>query len=123
MAPFDGDVTEFEQVTKPNVFSVEGLRDWLRTQDPNERYCYVASGSCLLHRYLTAQGVPVRSVGPYGYHIEGRAALTPFPDGRLDCIAVGLLPDGSVSHRARAKRHTFGAALSRCDAYLARTGA
>lgn len=124
MAPFDGDVTQYEVQPKPDVLSVKGIRDWLRTQDPTERYCYEESGACLLHRYLTAQGVPANIVSPEGYRPKWSAAIISFPGdekGPLNCIALGLLPNGHFSHAKKAERETFGAALFRADAFLART--
>ena len=38
--PLDGDVKQFETETKPDVFSLEGLRDWLKTQDKSTEYEY-----------------------------------------------------------------------------------
>ena len=105
MAPFDGDVTEFEQVTKPDVFSVEGLRDWLRTQDPAREYNIGDNHSCLLARWL---GKEVLIIG-YDNPTATRARV--YGENPLWREIAAKSP------------FTFGDALSRCDAYLARTGA
>ena|SRR6185312_4783482 len=113
MAPFDGDVTEHEALVqpKPDVFSVEGLRDWLRTQDPAREYdwCEFPSGpngGCLLSQYLRARG------------------YNPFRDyDRLSLVCAGDGDSDLDRKIALPKPWNVGAALSRCDAYLARTGA
>ena len=51
--PFDGNP---EQFTKHDVFSLDGLIAWLRTQ-PGETFYDWDSDDCLLCRYLIAQGV------------------------------------------------------------------
>ena len=87
--PFDG--TNFTRA-KPDVFSVEGLRDWLRTQDPSVTYDYEDAKTCLVARWT----------------------------GKILFSHQIPLP---IRYIANEVPQTFGAALSRCDAYLARTGA
>jgi hypothetical protein len=95
--PLDGDVKQFETETKPDVFSLEGLRDWLKTQDKSTEYEYFnCEGRCLIGQYCAARGVDWRDA-----FLTDRIPL----ELRLVSVAFG-------------RRATFGAALSRCEAAI-----
>ena len=96
---------------KPEVFSVEGLRDWLRTMPRRKRYCYANAGYCLIARFMLAHGAKLPNVGGFSYGDD--SANSPFPKN-------ALLPDG-MSDIAVNEPYTFGAALARCEAYLSTT--
>jgi len=51
---YDGDITDY--VTKPDVFSVHGLRDWLMTQDGATEYDFRNIRDCLNARFHRALG-------------------------------------------------------------------
>jgi hypothetical protein len=97
--PYDGDVREFEQVTKPEVFSLEGLRDWLKTMPADGAYNYWnCDGGCLLGLYLIARGQPEKR--PHSEFVRRFGGGSPF----------GIV---ALEHP-----RTFGAALQRCEAAL-----
>jgi hypothetical protein len=110
--PLDGDVKQFETETKPDVFSLEGLRDWLKTQDPNEGYVWEnCRGGCLLGLYLIA----------HGYNMEHyiKLAKTPTHERLPERISLGLSYEiTDVGRIAMRRPHAFGAALSRCEAAI-----
>ena len=60
--PFDG--TNFQKTTTHP--SLDGLIEWLETQDPNTTYDYKNNKDCLFCRYLRSVGFPLQSMG--GYH-------------------------------------------------------
>ena len=71
--PFDGNP---EQFTKPDVFSLDSLIAWLRTQ-PGETFYDWHSNDCLLCRYLIAQGVePGRPANTYSWPYSRMAVAT-----------------------------------------------
>ena len=71
--PFDGNP---EQFTKPDVFSLDSLIAWLRTQ-PGETFYDWHSNDCLLCRYLIAQGVePGRPANTYSWSYSRMAVAT-----------------------------------------------
>lgn len=92
--PFDG------PLPKPDVFSLDGLIAWLETQVSETRYDYMATGDCLMCRYLRAQGLPVRAVG--GLYWRDRDGVKHF--------------DGSEPFWSVASAGSFGAALERARA-------
>jgi hypothetical protein len=95
--PLDGDVTKFEA----DVFSVEGLRDWLRTMPPEGKYnWWNCKGQCLYGIYYAAQGLP--------WYDGGRQAYETRRGDIAEQAAIAL-----------PTPWTFGAALARCEAYLA----
>ena len=69
--PFDGNP---EQFTKPDVFSLDSLIAWLRTQ-PGETFYDWHSNDCLLCRYLIAQGVEPGRPNDTGSRTYGRMAV------------------------------------------------
>ena len=99
-----------------DIFSLEGLRDWLRTQPPHGTYCFSNTSGCLLFQYLTARGIPVRSVGGWTYRdADGKSHN--FPDYDPEAIDPTQGPLNQVSV---GNPRTFGAALTRCAALLAK---
>lgn len=80
-----------------DVFSLEGLRDWLRTQNPIREYQYWSCGNCLAAQYLEAKGA------------------------RGDRLLHEVFPDDSSYGKIAAKLPwSFGAALARCEAEIAK---
>lgn len=101
MAPFDNSPLPSETTQGPvirdevEIFSLRGLRDWLRTQEPATTYPFLdCGGDCLFGRYLAARG---------------RAWSL------LDYMQMGNERRFLV---AADKPHTYGAALSRCEKAL-----
>ena len=100
---------------KPEVFSIEGLRDWLLTKDPSTTYDYYnCVGSCLIHTYLRECGAdqPNRDKA----YTKFAEACLPYPASEIgsgDWAAYGL--------RLMSREWTYGAALARCEAYLSTT--
>ena len=43
---------------KADVWSIEGLIDWLKSCSPEQEYYWPSGSECLLGRYLTAMGKP-----------------------------------------------------------------
>ena len=86
-----------------NTFSVTGLIAWLETQDPTTGYNFLHCGDCLLHRYLSARGVPVSGVGGDYWRDKDRNKHPLSGDLRLV---------------ARRFPHNYGAALARAKATL-----
>ena len=89
--PLDGKV---EQHTKPDIFSLEGLVEWLRGQDLDTGYDYWSrKGDCLLHAYLK----------------DCVGKITPQADTTIHRVL------GQV---AVWRPHTYRAALARAEALL-----
>ena len=106
---FDGATYTDTPTKQADVFSLEGLRNWLRMQPPLGRYCYTDIGGCLLYQYLRAQEVPVREVGGWIYSdIEGKRHKFPGPAG----------PSNLLNQVSLNTPHTYGAALARCEAEI-----
>jgi hypothetical protein len=105
--PFDNTpITE----TKPDVFSLDSLIAWLKTQPGETEYNW-ASNHCLLCRYLRAHGVnpglPLNSArGAENYDQLSRAA----GENRMLDIAVAM-----------PEPFTYAAALSRALELKARS--
>lgn len=112
---YDLDGKTFKQAeTKSDLSkpSLEGLVAWLETQNPSTVYCYADIGDCLYHRYLTAIGMPVSSVGgAWWTDLAGRKHPLPGETEFLHESPSALLPQESP--------RTFGAALTRARAILA----
>ena len=102
---FDGATYTDAPTKQADIFSLEGLRDWLRTQPPQKMYnfndCF---GGCLLGQYLAARGV---GRGKPGYD---------YP--RMADVATGIAGGSHISV-ACAWPRTIGAALARCEALIA----
>lgn len=96
---FDYIPEDTKPVTKPDVFSLEGLAAWLETQDPRKSYSYCDTGACLLHQYFSAAGVPVDLVGGYTWDDT---------HGREHDLSVNF------RYVSREYPHDMAAALSRC---------
>lgn len=96
-------------VSRPDPFTLEALIAWLKTQRPDETYCYVSNGECLLARYFSARGYQGVSVTSHRiYFIGGNAHI---PDG-WDSIALGF-------NGATGNHRTYSAALIRARLYAA----
>ena len=101
---FDG-ATYTDAPTKPaEVFSLAGLRNWLKTLPLEGGYNFNdCIGGCLLGQYLAARGV---GRGKPGYD---------YP--RMADVATGIA-EGSHISVACAWPRTNGAALARCEALI-----
>lgn len=120
MAPFDGtsfkDYAAPETREVPEIFSVEGLRDFCRTKLADAEYCFLDNGGCLLHQYYSHRGLPVKNVLGFGAWrdtdnvVHGSMVAFEEPWQKTIGRIAGITP------------HTFGAALSRCEAYLTPQG-
>lgn len=95
--PFD-----FSYTTKPDVFSLEGLRDWLRTQPGERSYnWHDCKGGCLLSTYLAARGANL--IEDYVWLSSVKVAGEYVDLGGLACSSP----------------HTYAAALARCEEAIA----
>lgn len=85
---------------KSDVFSVTGLRDWLRTMPPRGTYnWHDCRGGCLIGLYALAHGYEAQTwdkVHTWFFHRERALSI------------------------ASRTPHTFGAALNRAEAWLAK---
>lgn len=84
---------------KADVFSVTGLRDWLKDKPSAQGYSICSTDRCLLAQYF-----------------EKPTYITePSPNTKNFCVP----PDAPIWKMAGHYPHTFGAALARCEAWLA----
>lgn len=91
--------------TKPaDPLTLEALAAWLKTKPANKKYCYLSNGECLLAQYFRHAGINFDSMGASHYIASGCIKHLPY---KLNQIAV---------HQP----HTFGAALARTRAEIAR---
>ena len=104
--PLDGDPRKHEipAETKPEVFSLIAIRDWLKTMPPEESYDAETPSICLMGQYAVAQG---GSYGPDVYRV-----------GQKTFLAHGL-ESCSLGEVAFLRPWTFGAALERCNRAIA----
>lgn len=96
---------KWEVELKPDMYSLASLITWLETQRPDETYCYLDHGQCLLGQYFKAQGFTDVSIYSNGKWKHGDMAdeYVRYPD-IFNSIAL---------HEPR----TFGAALDRARAW------
>ena len=90
--PFDN--TAFTE-TRPDVFTLEALAAWLRTQPGYVKYDWYDTSDCLYHRYLKHHWV-----NGHDEYQRLRSAIS---------------PDAGVR-----RPWTYAAALARCETLLAR---
>lgn len=84
-----------------DVFSLAGLIEWLKKQNPEAKYCYEDNGGCLLHKYFTARGLPIDGVGGEYYRINPNYDVHhPLPDGWDDIAAESPWTFGAALDRA-----------------------
>lgn len=101
--PLDGNPTDFETVTKTEVFSGRGLVAWLETQDPATQYDFgCLDGGCLIGRYLLATTGRMWK----GHGLTWEKICDRYP--ALNKIAV-------------TRPHTYGDALSRARHLLSQS--
>jgi len=98
--PFDATPPETE------VFSLQGLIDWLEMQPGETEYVYVNSWGCLLCHYFRARGIDVNYLTMCGYVTNGSTEYQSYPM---------ILRDVSISHP-----QTYAAALTRARNLLAK---
>lgn len=97
--------TQEQPTRQADIWSLEGLRDWLRTQPAQIEYDFTEADTCPLTRYFAAFGLKKNGAFTYG----GRELHTPGAKTRPPLIqVVGTFP------------YTYGAALTRCEAELAK---
>lgn len=95
-----------------NPLSTEALVTWLKKKPANGRYLYSQHNACVLYQYLSAAGLPVASVRPEEWlDTEGKRHLLP---RGWEHVANGFDQFG------HPKRTTFGFALKRAEALLAK---
>lgn len=99
-SPISNPVTKVDDVA--DVFSLKGLIAWLETQPPGEQYCYWASGTCLIGRYLRENTDLILSVSPSGMANYSEGGF----EKRWDF-------ESSIEKVSRLTPRTFGAALKR----------
>lgn len=97
--PLDGST----YVTKPDVLSVRGLRDWLHQQDGATTYDYWNTKDCLICRFARANGFKVHRAGGSFFYGPDSAERREIPGA------------GQITP---VEPYTYAAALSRCNEYL-----
>lgn len=97
---------------------LEALAEWLETKNPDEAYCW--GGHCLVEQYGCSLGLQHYRIGDrdvtcaaHAYNKVVTAFRQRYPDSE-DSEVFGIAFNGD---------HTFGAALRRCRAEIARRGA
>lgn len=88
-----------------DLFSVERLADWLRTQNPETGYDYWCD-QCLLGNYFTHLGFEGVGMFSSGFYHNGGGV--DFPKGEND-------PLNLISYMGK---RTYGAALKRAEEYI-----
>lgn len=91
--------------TETDVFSLEGLIQWLEMQPPETEYDFFDIWDCLLYRYARARGVKVHSAGSDNVAIDSLAEGYP----RIKICPKGIAGDypwtyGAALERARRLR-------------------
>lgn len=105
--PFDG--KDFQQVTKPDVFSLEGLIAWLEKRPADGAYDWWSRSNCMLCQYLASHGLPAA----YPEKEDGSKARRNYKK-----LAYGQMRITGVAMYAP---RTYGAALTRARALQARS--
>ena len=54
-----------------NPVGLENLETWLKKQNPRKTYCYGNSGTCLLHQFYAAMGMPIQKMFSDCWHDLG----------------------------------------------------
>ena len=88
-----------------NPVGLENLETWLKKQSPNKQYCYGNSGTCFLHQFYSAMGMPIQKM--FGEEWHDLTDEVHKLDPTLNDIAV-------------KQPHTFGCALERTQESLKR---
>ena len=101
---FDPSTYRDTPARQAEIFSLEGLRDWLMTQPDDAEYDYAKADDCVLTRYFGDHGFEKTDTWGYGGRIIHTAGESGSP-----LIKV-----------ARTYPQTYGAALARCEALLAK---
>jgi len=86
------------------IQSVKGLSEWLKKQNPGQRYNYADGGSCLLFQYFKASGAQIAIMGA---------------DVWRDYKGTEHSLSPELNRIAHAVPHTFGAAAERAEQSLA----
>lgn len=87
---------------KRDIFSWDSLITWLETKNPDEAYCYISGGTCMLAQYFTAVAGKAQyiGVGQVDLRIGDKVSFLPLGWNRV----------------AETMGHTFGEALERARA-------
>lgn len=113
--PYDGNPENYVTKAAPvaplreDWNTVPALRDWLAMQDGNKTYCYTSCGDCLLHRYFSACGIPVRTINPRAWRDSS------FVSHSYPKILNEIVHD---THSDLPSGNTYAAALDRCNAII-----
>ena len=102
--PLDQRGFEIPAETKPEVFSLEGLRDWLRTKPILDVYRYSSGENCLITQFASA--------------VFGKYTLSLHPDTSFS-VENSISMTQEMRWVAADWPHTFGAALERCNRAIA----
>ncbi len=51
-----------------NPVGLENLETWLKKQPLGKQYCYGNSGTCLLHQFYSAMGMPIQKMFGHEWH-------------------------------------------------------
>ncbi len=86
-----------------NPVGLENLETWLKKQNPRKIYCYGNSGTCLLHQFYTAMGMPIQKMFSNSWH---------------DISGVEHPLDDTLDFIAAHGNFTFGDALIRTQEEL-----
>lgn len=88
-------------------FTLQGLHDWLETQDPSTTYDYTSPSDCLLCRFLKSLGYEEPMVSLVGYRMDFQSDSVNLPEHLNDVSYVGSefenLPRNYGAAFARAK--------------------
>ncbi len=88
-----------------NPVGLENLETWLKKQNPRKTYCYGNSGTCLLHQFYAAMGMPIEKMFGDTWQDVSNGVHNLDPD--LQMISVST-------------PHNFGGALERTQKVLER---
>ncbi len=86
-----------------NPVGLENLETWLKKQNPRKTYCYGNSGTCLLHQFYAAMGMPIQKM---------------FSDCWHDLGDIEHPLNETLNNIASCPNHTFGGALERTQEAL-----
>lgn len=108
---------KWEAETKADPFKLVALVAWLEKQNPEERYCYLDNGKCLLARYFSDHGFSNVHMFTDGF---AHGAPLPTSWGYDEAKANGRIVhfphyfNYPIANSSR--RETFGGALERARA-------
>lgn len=96
-------------------FTLQGLHDWLETQDPKTEYDYLDSSDCLLCRFLKENGYAVEpGVSPVRWGDRADPSWSKSNSNELPAAVDDVSRGNAVE-----ENWTYGAALARAKELLA----